>query len=66
MNSGITDYGRGNSLRPACRNSLGFDSDVFGIRPALRSGGDRHTFRFAARDEGYLLRRHFAQTDTRR
>ncbi|WP_310724796.1 hypothetical protein [Streptomyces sp. N2A] len=33
---------------------------------ALRSGGDRLTFRFSAHRPGYLLGALFAQTDTRR
>lgn len=66
MNSTVTDFGRPTVRWPAYRNTLGFDSDVFDITPALRSGGDRLTFRFTARDPGNLLGALFVQTDTRR
>lgn len=66
MNSTVTDFGRTAVRWPAYRNTLGFDSDVFDITPALRSGGDRLTFRFTSRDPGYLLGALFVQTDTRR
>ncbi|MFC9241874.1 hypothetical protein ACFTZK_36295 [Streptomyces decoyicus] len=65
MNSTITELGRQAKRRPACRNTLGFDSDVFDIGPALRSGGDRLAFRFTTRNPGYLLGALFLQTDTR-
>ncbi|WP_327702955.1 hypothetical protein OG530_14885 [Streptomyces decoyicus] len=65
MNSTITELGRRAKRRPACRNTLGFDSDVFGIGPAPRSGGDRLTFRFTTRNPGYLLGALFLQADTR-
>ncbi|MGY5082061.1 hypothetical protein ACWIGX_34025 [Streptomyces nigrescens] len=67
MNSTVTDFGRPTMRWPAYRNTLGFDSDVFDITPALRSGGDRLTFRFTTtRNPGYLLGALFVQTDTRR
>ncbi|MBM4791393.1 DUF3344 domain-containing protein [Streptomyces sioyaensis] len=65
MNSTITDFGRPAARRPAYRNTLGFDSDVFDITPALRSGADRLTFRFTTRNPGYLLGALFVQADTR-
>ncbi|MET7802059.1 hypothetical protein ABZS78_36605 [Streptomyces decoyicus] len=65
MNSTITELGRQAKRRPAYRNTLGFDSDVFDIGPALRSGGDRLAFRFTTRNPGYLLGALFLQTDTR-
>ncbi|MFD0167906.1 hypothetical protein ACFVJH_27755 [Streptomyces decoyicus] len=65
MNSTITELGRQAKRRPACRNTLGFDSDVFDISPALWSGGDRLAFRFTTRNPGYLLGALFLQTDTR-
>lgn len=66
MNSTVTEFGRESARQPACRSTLGPDSDVFGLRPALRSGGDRLTFRFSAHRPGYLLGALFVQTDTRR
>ncbi|MEU9114135.1 hypothetical protein AB0D04_20705 [Streptomyces sp. NPDC048483] len=65
MNSTVTDFGRDIVRRPAYRNTLGFDSDVFDLRPALRSGGDRLDFRFTTEDAGYLLGALFVQADTR-
>lgn len=67
MNSSIADYGTSvDSRRPAYRNTLGYDSDVFDIAPALRSGGSALTFRFGTRDEGYLTGALFLQADARR
>ncbi|MFG2892724.1 hypothetical protein [Streptomyces sp. NPDC048248] len=66
MNSTITDYGRDTVRLPAYRNTLGFDSDVFDIKSALRSGGDRLTFRFDPRDAGYLVGALFVQAESRR
>ncbi|MFI1156498.1 hypothetical protein [Streptomyces sioyaensis] len=65
MNSTITDFGQPAARRPAYRNTLGFDSDVFDITPALRSGAGRLTFRFTTRNPGYLLGALFVQADTR-
>ncbi|UQA95281.1 hypothetical protein [Streptomyces halobius] len=66
MNSSITDFGRETARQPAYRNTLGIDSDVFDITPALQSGGDRLTFRFGAGNEGYLLGALFVQADVGR
>ncbi|MFF7411128.1 hypothetical protein [Streptomyces lydicus] len=66
MNSTITEFGRDSVRKPAYRNTLGLDSDVFDLSPALRSGADRLNFRFTARDPGYLLGAFFVQADTRR
>ncbi|WP_329176793.1 hypothetical protein OG754_25705 [Streptomyces decoyicus] len=65
MNSSITELGRPAKRRSASRNTLGFDSDVFDIGPALRPGGDRPAFRFTTRNPGYLLGAPFRRTDTR-
>lgn len=65
MNSTITDFGQEAARRPAYPDTLGFDSDVFDITPALRSGADRLTFRFTTRNPGYLLGALFVQADTR-
>ncbi|MEU9121795.1 hypothetical protein AB0C96_18375 [Streptomyces sp. NPDC048506] len=66
MNSTITEFGREGARKPDFRNTLGIDSDVFDMRPVLRSGADRLTFRFTTRDPGYLLGALFVQADTRR
>ncbi|MDC7338866.1 hypothetical protein [Streptomyces lydicus] len=66
MNSTITEFGRDSVRKPAYRNTLGLDSDVFDLSPALRSGADRLNFRFTARNPGYLLGAFFVQADTRR
>ncbi|MEU8681893.1 hypothetical protein [Streptomyces sp. NPDC048611] len=66
MNSTVTDFGRATLRWPAYRNTLGFDSDVFDITPALHSGGDRLAFRFTTGKPGYLLGALFVQTDTGR
>ncbi|MFJ9851552.1 hypothetical protein [Streptomyces sp. NPDC101150] len=66
MNSTIADFGRDTPRRPAYRNTLGFDSDVFDLKSALRSGGDRLAFRFTTQDAGYLLGALFVQADTGR
>ncbi|MFG3117590.1 hypothetical protein ACGF4C_24745 [Streptomyces sp. NPDC048197] len=62
----VTESGRGSARQPAPRHALGPDSDVFGLRPARRSGGDRLTFRFSPHRPGYLLGALFVRTDTRR
>lgn len=66
MNSTITEFGREGRRKPAYRNTLGIDSDVFDMKPALRSGADRLTFRFTTRQPGYLIGALFVQADTRR
>lgn len=65
MSSAITDFGQEAARRPAYPDTLGFDSDVFDITPALRSGADRLTFRFSTRNPGYLLGALIVQADTR-
>ncbi|MGH3313236.1 MAG: DUF3344 domain-containing protein [Streptomyces sp.] len=67
FNSTITDRGREVPGRtPAHRNTLGYDSDVFDAATALRPGGRRLLFRFASRDDDYLLGALYAQVDARR
>ncbi|WP_199185590.1 DUF3344 domain-containing protein [Streptomyces carminius] len=67
MNSTITDHGRPGPRRvPSHANTLGYDSDVYDIAPALRGGGDSVTLRFTDRGEGYQLGAVFLQTDARR
>ncbi|WP_241060646.1 DUF3344 domain-containing protein [Streptomyces marispadix] len=67
FNSTITDLGREVAGRvPAHRNTLGYDSDVFDAREALRSGGNRLQFRFASGGDDYLLGALHAEVDARR
>ncbi|TJZ55942.1 DUF3344 domain-containing protein [Streptomyces piniterrae] len=66
MNSTITDFGQETFRQPAYRNTLGFDSDVFDITPALRSGGNRLSFRFGPGNAEYLVGALFVQADSRR
>ena len=66
MNSTITDHGHPAHGRvPSYPNTLGYDSDVYGITPALARGGRSLTFRFTTRDEGYQLGALFLQVDAR-
>ncbi|HEX5568400.1 MAG TPA: DUF3344 domain-containing protein [Streptomyces sp.] len=67
MNSTIADHGRPAPGRtPSYPNTLGYDSDIFAITPALTRGGDSLAFRFTTRDEGYQLGALFLQADARR
>lgn len=65
LNSTITDLGREVTDRnPAHRNTLGYDSDVMDLGPALRDGSDRLSLRFGA-GSGYHLGAVFVQADVR-
>ncbi|MEW2632323.1 DUF3344 domain-containing protein [Streptomyces sp. NPDC048389] len=67
MNSTITDLGTTVSgRRPAHVNTLGYDSDLFDIGPALAGGADSLTFRFGAGKRGHFLGVLFLQADARR
>ncbi|GLF94343.1 DUF3344 domain-containing protein [Streptomyces yaizuensis] len=67
MNSTITGPGKAALTRkPAHTNTLGYDSDVFDIGPALAPGGTRATFRFTAESRSYSVGVLFVQADTRR
>ncbi|WP_405572330.1 DUF3344 domain-containing protein [Streptomyces sp. NBC_01167] len=66
MNSTIADPAGAISRQPGYVNTLGYDSDVFDIRPALVSGGTSLIFRFNAENLGYFLGVLFVQADTRR
>ncbi|MFF3287972.1 DUF3344 domain-containing protein [Streptomyces sp. NPDC003023] len=67
MNSTITDFGTTVTGRqPAHVNTLGYDSDVFDIAPALTGGANSLTFRFGAEDRGFFLGALFVQADARR
>lgn len=65
MTSAGTGFGRAAARRPAYPDTLGCDSDVFGIAPAPRAGADRLAFRFPTRHPGYPLGALFVQADTR-
>ncbi|MER5178472.1 DUF3344 domain-containing protein [Streptomyces sp. NPDC002896] len=67
MNSTITDFGRPVIKRqPDYVNTLGYDSDVFDLKPALSHGGDSLNFRFSAESGEYFLGALFVQADSRR
>jgi hypothetical protein len=67
MNSTIADFGTTVPGRqPAHVNTLGYDSDVFDVRPALADGANSLTFRFGAEDGGHFLGALFVQADARR
>lgn len=67
MNSTIADFGTTVTGRqPAHVNTLGYDSDLFDIGPALMEGADSLTFRFGAENRGQFLGALFLQADARR
>ncbi|MBA4862209.1 DUF3344 domain-containing protein [Streptomyces sp. PSKA54] len=67
MNSTITDFGRSAFKRqPHYVNTLGYDSDVFDLKPALSHGGDSLNFHFSAGSGEYFLGALFVQADSRR
>ncbi|MGW6458595.1 DUF3344 domain-containing protein [Streptomyces sp. NPDC055078] len=66
MNSTITGPDSAMKRQPAHVNTLGYDSDVFAIDPALWAGGTHLNFRFHAENLGYALGVLFVQADTRR
>ncbi|MFI1398414.1 DUF3344 domain-containing protein [Streptomyces sp. NPDC020681] len=66
MNSTISTAGSPAIKRqPAHVNTLGYDSDVFDIKPALGAGGSTLNFRFNAENLGYFLGVLFLQADSR-
>ena len=66
-NSTISTLGRDDGNRvPAYKNTLGYDSDVFDIKSALRSGGSRHTIRLSTTKDRFQAGAIFLQTDVRR
>ncbi|AIA03770.1 hypothetical protein [Streptomyces noursei] len=65
-NSAGRNSGRRASGASVNRSNRGFTSEVLDLTPALRSGGDRLTFRFTTRKAGYLLGALFVQADLRR
>jgi hypothetical protein len=66
LNSTITDHGRpAPGRQPAHGNTLGYDSDVYDLRPALAHGAEHLTVRFGTEEEGYHLGALFLQADAR-
>ncbi|MGP3948932.1 hypothetical protein [Streptomyces sp. 7N604] len=66
MNSTISDRGRSTPGRqPAHMNTLGFDSDVFDLQPALAAGAEHLRVGFGTQEEGYHLGALFLQADAR-
>ncbi|MFF7773329.1 DUF3344 domain-containing protein [Streptomyces tanashiensis] len=67
LNSSITEFGAGRTVRqPDRTNTLGYDSDVFDLRGALRAGGDRVHVRVGSRKDTVWLGAVFLQADVRR
>ncbi|MCX4983120.1 DUF3344 domain-containing protein [Streptomyces sp. NBC_00572] len=67
MNSSITEFGTGRTVRsPDGTNTLGYDSDVFDLRGALRDGADRVHVRSGSRKDTVWLGALFLQADVRR
>ncbi|WP_328942843.1 DUF3344 domain-containing protein [Streptomyces sp. NBC_00250] len=67
MNSSITEFGTGRTVRsPDRKNTLGYDSDVFDLRGALRDGADRVHVRSGSRKDTVWLGALFLQADVRR
>ncbi|MFJ3900751.1 DUF3344 domain-containing protein [Streptomyces sp. NPDC090025] len=64
MNSSITESGTSRMERlPAHLNTLGYDSDVFDLRGALRHGADRFHIRLGSRKDAFWLGALFLQAD---
>ncbi|MEU8621366.1 DUF3344 domain-containing protein [Streptomyces sp. NPDC048623] len=64
MNSSITEPGTSRMERlPAHQNTLGYDSDVFDLRGALRHGADRFHIRLGSRKDAVWLGVLFLQAD---
>ncbi|MFI8825996.1 DUF3344 domain-containing protein [Streptomyces sp. NPDC053431] len=64
MNSSITDSGTSRMKRqPVRQNTLGYDSDVFDLRGALRHGADRFHIRLGSRKDAVWLGALFLQAD---
>ncbi|MCE7080674.1 DUF3344 domain-containing protein [Streptomyces sp. ST2-7A] len=65
MNSTIADLGRHVTARePAHRNTLGYDSNLLDLGPALGDGANRLSPRFAGRGDRYHLGAVFLQVET--
>ncbi len=62
-----TEFGRAGTTRfPAAGNTLGYESDVFDLRGALRSGADDVHVRLGSRQDTVWLGALFLQADVRR
>ncbi|MEU8759818.1 DUF3344 domain-containing protein [Streptomyces sp. NPDC048659] len=67
MNSSITESGTSRMERlPAHQNTLGYDSDVFDLRGALRHGADRFHIRVGTRTDTVWLGALFLQAEVER
>ncbi|MER7518510.1 hypothetical protein [Streptomyces sp. NPDC126499] len=67
MNSSITEPGaRRRERLPARPNTLGYDSDVFDLRGALRHGADRFHIRLGSRKDAVRRGALFLPADVRR
>ncbi|GGU73437.1 hypothetical protein GCM10010275_05110 [Streptomyces litmocidini] len=67
LNSTVTEFGAGRTVRrPDRTNTLGCDSDVFDLRQALRSGGDRVHVRVGSRKDAVRLGAVLLRADVRR
>ncbi|MEU3604481.1 DUF3344 domain-containing protein [Streptomyces sp. NPDC035033] len=67
LNSSITEFGTAGTARfPAAGNTLGYDSDVFDLREALRRGADGVQVRLGSREDTVWLGALFLQADVRR
>ncbi|MFF6886698.1 DUF3344 domain-containing protein [Streptomyces sp. NPDC012421] len=67
LNSSITEFGESGTARfPAAGNTLGYDSDVYDLRGALRQGADRVHVRLGSREDTVWLGALFLQADVRR
>ena len=68
MNSTIAEKGKAvPGRKPAYANTLGYDSDVFDLSPALKRGAKKLSVRFGADSvDGYHLGALFLEAEARR
>ncbi|MEV7678151.1 DUF3344 domain-containing protein [Streptomyces sp. NPDC088341] len=66
MNSSITEFGAPSIERqPSYTNTLGYDADVFDLRGAFVSGGDRLSVRFSSKRDSVWLGAFFVEAEAR-
>ncbi|MFE1957418.1 DUF3344 domain-containing protein [Streptomyces sp. NPDC059479] len=66
MNSSIAEFGASVKERqPSYVNTLGYDADVFDLRGAFVSGGDRLSVRFSSKRDSVWLGAFFVEADAR-
>ncbi|MFF3753017.1 DUF3344 domain-containing protein [Streptomyces sp. NPDC002018] len=66
MNSSITEFGAPPIQRqPSYTNTLGYDADVFDLRGAFASGGDRLSVRFSSKRDSVWLGAFFVEAEAR-